>query len=428
MARLARLSVLLAVGLLGLAPTAWAGGLGRPNIFSSLGLGIGGAGYAGVPDPTTIHYNPAGLVLMRRTVGIAGINLVMAPRTYEPLQRDPAVVPPTESNVSAVLPVPSFGLSTRFARRGGSRPMPFAVGLGFYNTYGGSVSFDAEQVQPGIISSRIILLEVVPAVAYQVTSRLAVGAALRFGIGTFDIENNERTGVKKAPARLAGSGIRIGVNLGIWYQPVDWLRIGVSYSSPMPVEMDGEGEVQVANEIWRPDNVKLSVPWPQWAGLGLAFSPSASLDIYAAVRWIDWSEFQNLIIDLSVINDIVEDLDFSDGVSAHLGLSWKLHPRFTLRGGTSFDSNTIADSHVKRNYLDSNKVTLALGGSILVWSSLYLDLAYEASIWLPREIPVVKGTEIDPLTKQPVEIDVNVAPGRYSAMMHSIALGVRYAY
>jgi len=62
-------SALLLLAALTAPSVSHAGALGRPNIFGAVGLGIGGAGFAGVPNPSTIHFNPAGLTLMRETVG-----------------------------------------------------------------------------------------------------------------------------------------------------------------------------------------------------------------------------------------------------------------------------------------------------------------------------------------------------------------------
>jgi long-subunit fatty acid transport protein len=428
-----------------LAPSAaLAGGLGRPNVFSALGVGIGGAGFAGVPNPTTLHYNPAGMTLMRETVGLVGLEVVMAPRTYERLylpeweDEDPrwspcpsgGECPAVEDTEGGIIPVPSFAFSTRLAKKGGVNPQPVALGLAFYNTFGGQLSWDKNVVADGITESNIILLEIVPTVAYQVTSQLSVGAGLRIGFGTFSLVNTERKGTELAPSELSGSGVKAGFNCGITYQPLRWLRLGAVYASAMAVEMQGEAQVELDEGKPQPTNVTLTMPWPQWAGLGAALTLDP-VNVYLGGKWIDWSSFNNLVIDLSEpsLQDVVERLDFSDGYSLHLGLDWQIHPRFAARAGVAFDSNTVPDKSVERQYLDGPKVTVGAGGSVVVWNTLTVDLAYEILLGTPRDVPddrEVVGT--NPVTGKDLYEHHNVAPGTYTTMIHTFALSVRYSY
>jgi long-chain fatty acid transport protein len=400
---------------------AQAGGMGRPNIFSPLGLGIGGAGFAGVANPTTIHYNPAGLVLMSETVVLGGLELVMAPRRYEPLSG------PVEENEFALLPAPSVGVSTRFASRGGRRPLPFALGLGFYNTFGGSMDFDPAKVSKGIVHTSMLLLELVPAAAYQINPRLSAGVGIRLGFGTFSLTSNDDSTLLqiRRPSELSGSGIHVGVSLGLTWEPLDWLRVGVTYASPMSIEMKGGAKVELGEGKWREDSDAVTAPWPQWAALGGTFIPIPSLLLHAGGRWTDWASFHHLVIDFSATEDITEQLNFDDGISLHLGAEWALHRRLTLRAGMSYDSNTVGDHYIRRQYLDADKLTAALGGSVLTWGAFTLDFAYEILFGPTREVPALSRMEPDTAGRM---VEVKNAPGRYSSNIHSIALGLRYIY
>jgi len=403
-------------------PTTSLAGVGRPNIFSALGLGIGGAGFAGVPNPTTLHYNPAGLVLTRQTAVLGGLELVIPPRQYEPL--DGAL----EKGKISISPVPSAALSTRLARRGGVHPLPVALGLGFYSTFGGTLAFAEEDVQPGTLSQTMLMLELVPAVAYQVTRQLSLGVSVRIGFGSLSLLTNKREGTDTAPADLSGSGITVGTTLGGTYEPVPWLRIGVVYGSPMNVEIKGEGSVEVSANNWKDSTFSVEIPWPQWAAMGLALVLGESSNLYVGVRWTDWSSFDTMITRMSVIPDAIQDMNYDDSVSAHLGFESRLHDRFSLRGGISFDTSSIPDSSTDRVSIDMPKVTLAVGCSVKIMSSLILDVAYEALFGPIRNVPDVMGTEIDPVTGKPVDVHLNAEPGRYSSQIHSLALGVRYLY
>ncbi len=398
-----------------------AGPLRRPNSYSPLALGIGGAGFSGVSNPTTIYYNPAGMTLSPDTVALAGLEIVSAPRTYEPLTG------PEESSESKIIPLPSVGITSRFTKSG-DKPLPFAAGLGFFVSYGGAMDFDKDKVSPGIVHSQILLMELNLAFAYAVTPTLSLGAALRLGLGSFSLINTERRGVDLAPADLSGSGIKAGYSLGATYMPAKWLRLGITYASPMTVAMEGDGQVEINPNELTPDLSTLTMPWPQWAAFGIALAPTDNLNIYTGLRWTDWSAFQRLVIDLSVIKDVVEELNFDDGVTLNLGAEWSPLEALVVRAGFSYDSNCVPDTTVKRQYLDSDKFTLALGGSYYITPHLALDVAYEILFGPTREVPNVIRKEIDPITDEEKDVPVNPAPGRYSSTIHSIALGGRYSF
>lgn len=401
---------MLALALAGAPRTAAAGALNRPNIYSPLGIGIGGAGFAGVANPTTIHYNPAGMILMARTNVLGGVELVLAPRSHTPSGAD------EEAARLIPVPVPSLGICTRFAARGGRDPLPVAFGLGFYNTFGGALSFDEDRVQPGITDATLLVLELVPAFAYQVTSRLALGVALRFGFGVFSMTNNETRGVERLPATVSGSGIQVGATLGAVYAPTGWLRLGLVYGSPLSMTMNGEGDVDAADMSFA-DNVEVKLPWPQWAALGATVQLGPSGQLSVGLRWTDYSSFKRLQVELRQAPDLIEPLDFRDGVSVHLGTRWSVHPRLTLMGGLSYDSNTIPDERMQRAFFDAHKLSLSAGASVRVWGSFLIDSAFEAVVAPDRTVDAVAADGA-----------ANPSPGTYSLGNYTLALGLRYLY
>src|SRR5438034_1145657 len=89
---------------------------------------------------------------------------------------------------------------------GGAR----AVGMG------GAISYDSAKVNNrGILSTTITDIEIAPALSYQVTDVLSIGAALRIGVGQFNVDDAESA----FHANLAMTGAGIGGNLGIMVKP-----------------------------------------------------------------------------------------------------------------------------------------------------------------------------------------------------------------
>src|SRR5688572_20604772 len=101
-----------AVLLLLLPSTAHAGGLARPNMLSARGLSLGGAFTAVADDATAWHFNPSGTVLAGPNVHL-GAELVIAPRTYKPL--DPSK--PEQTPETPIVPLPALGIVARVGER-----------------------------------------------------------------------------------------------------------------------------------------------------------------------------------------------------------------------------------------------------------------------------------------------------------------------
>src|SRR5205823_5900415 len=163
---------------------AHAGAFGRPNQIDARAVGIGGAFTAVADDPSAVWFNPAGLAQIRATTLQLGLDLVSPSFKYTPQSCTPGGAPSTSCasiESAQTAPLPTIGFSTRFAGKNGNDPSRLAVGFGTFVTMGGVADFDSAALkqageQPGIIHSRLAMLELVPAAAYKVNDALLIGA------------------------------------------------------------------------------------------------------------------------------------------------------------------------------------------------------------------------------------------------------------
>jgi long-subunit fatty acid transport protein len=168
----AALTVALVVG----TPVARAGGMQRPNVNGARAVGMAGAYVAVADDALSIYHNPAGLARMRTADFVLGAELVFIISEYTP--------PGGSAEKARVAPNPLPFLA------GGARILVgknsfLALGVGIYNSFGGSVKFKKSEVTEGIIETQIGLFEFTPTVAYQVHKRVFIGLGLRMGLGFF---------------------------------------------------------------------------------------------------------------------------------------------------------------------------------------------------------------------------------------------------
>lgn len=429
----------LVIGLVLLGLPLWprlssAGNLGPVNLFAQ-GQSLGGAGYAGLASPASIHYNPAGLDLTAGAAFLLEEELAFSSASYRPLW-------PDRAEAKAHIPVagaPSFGASWRLSSNSSSAFSDIVLGLAFYGSHDGTLEYAADEVQTGILKSSIRLWELTPAVSYQVTSQLSFGAGLRVGFATMELVNNDWNYNLTAPYEMSGRGTGLGATFGAMFTPSSWLRFGAVYSTELKVSAQGTGRTKLDLQNWTDNTFSVDLPFPQWAALGLALTPHRSVEVQAGVRWTNWSSFEEMCVSNMLLNpkwqyfkNCPRSLNYTDGFSVHLGTQWRpgwslrpFHRVLALRGGVAFDSSVVPDSSMQRDQFDVNKLTIGAGLSVALWQRLALDLVGEGTIGLEREVPDSIFLWQSPI--HPPHWDRhNPHPGSYSFRRIGVSLALSY--
>jgi long-chain fatty acid transport protein len=378
---LRRLSgIAFGLALLG-SSTVFAAGLQRPNVIGPRAIGIGG-GYAAIADdPTAVWHNPAGTAFLGDNLVYLGAEIVITKRTYTPDAESPiGVADPsrvgvkiTESGAPTI--VPAIGATTRFGF-GKTKPTRFALSLLAYDTYGGSIAYKGSDVlNAGIHRTTIQSFELAPALAYQISDVISIGAALRIGINSFAVHDIEPV----YSAELSASGVGIGATLGIMVKPHRMVTIGAVYRSPLSATMTGGGKVTIG--IDPPDNkdMSLSHTWPQSAALAIAVKPHWRVLATVQGDWTGWSSVQGLTVAIAGLSPISRAFRYSDTFALHAGLQTIITKNVLVRAGYSFDTNAIDDCCIRRESQDALKQTLAAGLGLHFWR-LFIDASFEALV------------------------------------------------
>ena len=413
----------LAVGLasLLLASPAGAGGLGRPNVISARAFGQGGAFTAVADDPSALHFNPAGLAFQPRDGFLVGGELVVNPRRYTPVTdaggRGEDQRPHNTLNV-----LPTLGYTTRLPSKG--VPSRLALGVGFWNTFGGSLSYDhLDDTTPALDRTQTAILELVPGLAYQVNERLAIGLAFRLGIGLFNIEATKHP----ADAEFSATGVGAGFTVGLMFRPPiagDRLTLGLAYRSPITTKTSGEGTLELISGTPQNVTIEHDQEWPQQASVGLALKVTEKLRVSTQLDWTDWSRMNRIVIELRGLEPQIFELDFHDNFAAHLGGELRASDKLELRAGYTFDSNAVPDRTIERQYLDGDKHGVAVGGGYQLSDRWRVDTAFEY-VFGPVRLVEDNRAEYDAAgwsTRR------NVAPGEHEGQVYTLELQAQYRY
>lgn len=413
------LATLVVAAALAGGSLAHAGGFARPNPISARSMGTGGAFVAVADDPTALHFNPAGMARLFNSHVMVGGELIVAPRTYIPVDGDGNRGDP-QQNEAPIRPLPSLGFATRFSDDG--VPTRLAFGVGLWAPYGGQLDYPVdEDAIEAVFATRNAIIEVVPGIAYEVSDQLAIGFSARLGIGLFDVDA-VRSGTR---SEVHASGLGVGFTLGAMLSPSNRLSIGAVYRSPMTIDTKGSATLQLPAGPVETDAI-VQQRWPQSAALGLAYKAMESLLLVFDVDWTGWSRWDAVTIQLVGQTDQPTPLDFNDNYTVHAGATYAIGDRGAARVGASYDSPAVPDHTTQRQFLDSHKIVLAAGGSVYFTPSWRLDAAVQVLPGLTAARQIENNTEASRMAGW--ESRANVSPGEHFGKVYGLQLALQYLY
>jgi long-subunit fatty acid transport protein len=450
------------------------------------------------PGILSIHYNPAGLSLMGDgnyiSLGAIPVILLKTDRftkdpNSEPFHdfRGDVIEDPvanTESTNSSgrmyipvidstldMLAAPIFGISHR---KEGSK---WTFGFSSYVPYAGGWECGDNASRFGGKSVTLQhLIYAGPAVSYRVNNNLSFGAA--FGLGqtamniSMDMRSpNEIVNITKIlgdatqgmsnpifdmtiPFPLFGGGIgpydTIGnialnvrddfspsFNLGVLWEPFDWLSFGAVYQSAIKAHLSGKYEMQYSDAWQRmvswsgstaimqimsiifdlpyettsmqSGNATAELEWPQMASFGVKIKPIKRLSLMADLHWAEWSsvkrdniEFDQKIQLLQLAKymgytggsyNMILERNFKDTWNWSVGVQYELFDWLALRAGYENRTGSTQDQYYDLLYALPTVDYYGAGMGIKLKNNIDIDLALG---WLVnKSYKVNNGTSVN---------------------------------
>lgn len=417
---------LLVITLLLAPASATAGGLARVNNISPRAVGMGGAFGAVADDPSALHFNPAGLATIFGRVLAVGLEYIYSQQTYTPVDEQ-GVEGADQSPNQATSVVPSLGFVLRPELDGSPSRLSFGVGL--WNTYGGQISYDKQENEdiPALNSTREAVLELVAGVGYEASEYLAVGLAVRVGLGLFDVDATSRPITSVMSATGFGVGLTGGIMLsnGKLIQEAGAARLGITYRTPMTIDTSGDATLQMGNgEI--DAEVQHEQQWPQSAAVAGAWRPVERFLVAAQADWTDWSRINLLTVQFPGRSSLDQtfEMDWSSNFTFRLGSEITVTRRIRAMLGGAYDTRAVSLRTMERHTIDSDKFTADAGVSVDVTEKLRILGAFD--------VILTPGVEIENNTAEARDAGwldrANKAPGTHWGRLMTFELAAHYAF
>ncbi len=369
------------------ASLVFAGGVNRLGGLGPKAGGMSGAFTAVADDASAFYYNPAGLTQIKSNYIFVGGDLVLPHFQY---QAPMSSTLSSKNDVSHLMPL--FGFSAPVSEK-------FAFGLGVISPYGLGASYSQ-------MESLLTLTDLVPAVCWQVTDELSLGAALNLGWSQFEYDAPITVGglpVGFSKSEATGSGV--GATFGALVKPLDWLHLGFVYRLPTKVKLEGDTEIVSPATGAIADDFVTHFTFPGRATVGLAVKPQTNWAVAFDANWYDYSGADKFRISYDNLPTAYQKLDWQDNCSFHLGAEYKPIDWLSLRTGIGYQTAVIPDSTVSPLTPDASGWDAACGLSVS-WKAITLDASYIFA-WGSRNVGIRPS---------------HAAPGSYNAQVHIIGI------
>lgn len=336
--------------------------------------GRAGTALAAQGTASSIHYNPAGLGFLRGPAAQAGVTGILPQVTAVDRNAN-------DTNAQSGLSVPPHV----YAAWGFEK---FALGVGFNTPFGGGVKW------PDDWYGRTELTEMSLRVyaghaggAYRVLDNLSVGASVQvYGVTValtrrLDFVDTEGT------ARLAGSGVAVGAQLGVDWAPHERVQLGLMGRIPATASLSGRAHFESVPSSFHatlPDQaIRSSVTLPAKVALGGRFDLSV-FQVYADVEVTFWQSFQRFEIDFEneATPDVSQPRNWAPGPTFRLGAERALG-NAVLRAGGVVDLAVSPSDTLSPSQPDSDRFGVALGAGYRV-GQFRGDFAYQFVIFRGR--------------------------------------------
>lgn len=231
-----------------------------------------------------------------------------------------------------------------------------------------------------------------PNVAWKATDTLSIGAGLalqyvdaKFGVGYKNQQMN-------MTSTYEATDFTWGFNVGLMWQPVDSLRLGLSYRSETKHSTNGDvtinGSGSTGGLLDGTYDASVTVSGPAWAMATAAWDVNDYLSLYATFRWADWSSFDTLKTNIPQLAGVVSqnlllgkmtniENGWKDTYLMSVGYDLRVNSFWTLRGGIAYETSPISDEHKRTAIIpDADRWWFAIGSSFHWTKDFQTDIGF----------------------------------------------------
>jgi long-chain fatty acid transport protein len=257
-------------------------------------------------------------------------------------------------------------------------------GFGITAPFGLTTSYDQGwRGQLLALKSKIMTVNLNPALAYRVNDIVSVGAGVNVQWIRAELSSSTGSPVLRN-IDLDADDIGYGFNLGVTVQPTTSTRIGASYRSQIKYSLDGRATFSGPGGPLVNGDVTADLRLPDSASLS-AFHEIGKWELLADATWTGWDTLQQLVVTRSstsaggaAAGSTLATLPFQwkNTWRFAVGANYKLNEQVKIRGGVARDNTPTNDTARTPRLPDQDRTWIAAGLQYRLSRAGVLEVGY----------------------------------------------------
>ena len=356
---------------------------------STSSMGQAHAGAAAVAeDPSTIFYNPAGMMYLEGTQISAGLHIIKSDAEFKDKGSTP-VGGGDGGNAGDIFYIPNFYYVRDFGDK-------YKIGLGVNAPFGLATEYkDGWMGRYASTYSEVKSININPAISFRANEKLAIGLGMNIQYLEATLEKDifqnavPIAGTPDGHAKMNGDSWAIGFNAGFIYEMTPQTRLGVHYRSEISHTLEGDVEYESVHPFLQTvagktnKNVDAVIDLPSTFSMSLAHQASDKLTLLADVTFTKWSNFEELRIESGDAFDPVDLVEqkWNDVFRYSVGMKYAYNNQWTFRTGVALDETPIDDKRRTSRIPGDDRTWLSFGASYMANKNLTIDVGY-SHLWV----------------------------------------------
>ena len=412
--------------------------IGQESVSGAGEAHAGGA--AGSDDASTVYSNPASMTLAPTAQATFGLSVLVPRIDYDErasvVASGGAVTGGEGGNGGQAAAIPNLYIQSAPYGR-------WRFGLGINSPFGLVTKYDHDWLgRYSEVTTSLQTVNLNPAVAAQVTSRLSIGVGLNLqrvrpkllqaidfgsncvanlGATTCDDTFGLAPQNSDGSAYVSGWDWGFGYNVGALFEFTPFTRMGVHYRSQVHYTIDIDADFDVPTAVrnflsaagspnaFTDGQGVMQITIPEQLSVSLQHRFNERWKMKGDVTWTRWSQFEQLRIDFAEPTTPANVLRtrWNDVLRVSAGVNYQWNSRVLLRAGLAYDESPIDTANRGPGVPDSDRYVTALGARYQIDDDLSVDVAYQHLFFATSNTQRVSTT--NSLLVGSFDVDVDVA-------------------
>lgn len=339
---------------------------------------MGGAGTGLCTQPSSVFFNPGGMVFTKKD----GIEIGVTPVFVRSKFQDKNSLTQAETTSPTSFPLFAYGTYSI------GKSEKIKAGLGIYTPFGSTVEWESGWVgRFALTRLQLQAIFIQPTISYKISDKIGIGAGFVYSTGSVNLQRDipvmDASG-EYGRVELAGAANGFGYNLGVYLQPTEKLSIGVTYRSQVNMSVeDGEATFTVPQGLstnFPSGTFKSSLPLPQVATLGFGYKATDKLTFVLDVNFVGWKAYDTLAFDYATntasLVDTKSARNYKNIFAVRGGASYEISPKIAARLGLAYGESPVQDGYVTPETPDANRINFTAGMSYQPIEKLRVDASF----------------------------------------------------